>query len=81
MPSSKTREGSPNGALREAEAAEVTIGVEAGDLDATLARGVELGGSIVMPPTDNGSVNKARIADPAGNVVTVIASDKSAAAI
>ena len=75
----ETPDGSPNGALREAEAAEVIIGVEVSDLDATVARCVELGGPVVMPPTDNGYVNKAQIADPAGNIVTVIAADRSEA--
>ncbi len=75
----ETPEGSPNGAVRESETAEVTIGVEVTDLDAAVARGVELGGSIVMPPTDNGYVNKAQLADPAGNVVTLIEADKSEA--
>lgn len=75
----ETPDGSPNGALREAETVGVTIGVEVRDLDAAVARGVELGGSIVMPPTDNGYVNKAQLADPAGNVVTLIEADKSEA--
>ncbi len=73
----ETPYGSPNGSLREAETAEVSVGVEVGDLDAALARGVALGGSVVMPPTDNGYVTRAQIADPAGNVVTLIAADKS----
>ena len=76
----ETPEGSPNGAVREAENAEVTIGVEVNDLDAAPARSVELGGSIVMPPTDNGYVKKAQVADPAGNIVTLIAAHKSEAA-
>lgn len=76
----ETPDGSPNGALREAETVEVTIGVEVLDLDAAVAHGVELGGSIVMPPTDNGYVNKAQLADPAGNLVTLIEANKSEAA-
>lgn len=64
----------------DAPTAEVTIGVEVGDLDRAVDRGVELGGSIVMPPTDNGYVNKAQLADPAGNIVTLIAADKPEAA-
>lgn len=30
-----------------------------------------------MPPTDNGYVNKAQIADPAGNIMSLIEADKS----
>jgi uncharacterized protein len=68
----ETPEGSPNGAVREAEAAEVTIGVGVADIDAAVERAVALGGSIVMPPTDNGYVNKAQVTDPAGNLMTLI---------
>lgn len=75
----ETPDGSPNGALRESEAAEVIIGVEVSDLDTMLARCAELGGSVVMPPADNGYVNKAQIADPAGNIITLIAANKSEA--
>jgi hypothetical protein len=34
-----------------------------------------------MPHIDNGYVNKAQVADPAGNIVTLIAADKSEAAM
>lgn len=76
----ETTDGSPNGALRESETAEIAIGVQVDDLAATVERSVKLGGSIVMPPNHNGYVNKAQIADPAGNVLTLIAADKSEAA-
>ena len=76
----ETPDGSPNGALREAETAEFAIRVQVNDLDAAVANGVELGGSIVMPPTDNGYVKKAQLADPAGNLITLIAADKPEAA-
>lgn len=75
----ETPDGSPNGGLREAEVAEFTIGVEVDDLEEAVARGVEFGGSLAMPPTDNGYVNKAQLTDPAGNIVTLIAANKSEA--
>lgn len=71
----ETPDGSPNGAVREHEAPEMTIGVAVSGLDAALAQAVALGGSITMPATDNGWVNKAQVADPAGNVVTLIEAD------
>ena len=73
----ETPDGSPNGALREAETAEVILGVQVGDLDAIVARCVELGGSVVMPSTDNGYVNTAQIARSGRDVVTLVAADKS----
>lgn len=72
----ETPEGSPNGALREAEVAEVTIGVGVADLAAAVAKVASLGGTVVMPPTDNGWVNKAQVADPAGNLVSLIESSE-----
>ncbi len=72
----ETPDGSPNGAVREAESAEMTIGIGVADLDASVARAVELGGTVVMPPTDNGYVNKAMVSDPAGNVLSLIENDK-----
>src|SRR5262245_18159264 len=63
---------SPNGALVESETASVTIGVAVADLGTSVELAVTLGGTIVMPPTDNGWVVKAQVADPAGNVVTLI---------
>lgn len=71
----ETPVGSPDGAVREAEAAEMTIGVEVGDLDGAVAKAVDLGGAVTMPPTDNGWVNKAQVTDPAGNLVTLIQAD------
>lgn len=72
----ETPHGSPNGAIREAEHAELTIGVAVDDLDATLATAADSGGTVVMPATDNGYVNKGQITDPAGNVITVIENTK-----
>lgn len=63
---------SPNGAIREAEHAELTVGIGVDDLDAILAQADESGGTIVMPATDNGYVNKGQISDPAGNLITLI---------
>jgi len=68
----QTPDGGPNGALIDAETASVAIGVAVADLDAALAHAVELGGSVLMPRTDNGWVVKAQVADPAGNVLTLI---------
>jgi predicted enzyme related to lactoylglutathione lyase len=68
----RTGDDSPNGALIESENASVTVGVAVGDLDAAVAHAVELGGNVVMPPTDNGWVTKAQVSDPAGNVITLI---------
>jgi predicted enzyme related to lactoylglutathione lyase len=46
--------------------------VAVADLDAAIERAVALGGTVTMPPTDNGWVVKAQVADPAGNPVTLI---------
>lgn len=71
----ETPDGSPNGAIREAEASELSIGVGVADLAAAVERAVANGGAIVMPPTDNGYVNKAQVTDPAGNLVMLIEND------
>jgi predicted enzyme related to lactoylglutathione lyase len=42
------------------------------DLSAAVERATALGGTVVMPPTDNGWVVKAQVTDPAGNPVTLI---------
>jgi predicted enzyme related to lactoylglutathione lyase len=63
----------PDGAIVEAEHAELTIGIVVRDLDAAVAAAVERGGTVVMPPTDNGWVVKAQVADPAGNRLSLIA--------
>jgi len=75
----ETPPASPNGTIREAEQAGLTVGVGVDDLDASLAKAAESGGSIVMPATDNGYVNKGQIADPAGNVITLIENSKPTA--
>lgn len=67
-----TAEGTPNGALIEAETAGITIGIIVADLDAALKDAVAQGGLVAMPVIDNGWVKKATLADPAGNHVTVI---------
>ena len=67
-----TPEGSPNGALVEAEAASLTIGIVVPDLTVALATTESQGGSIAMPLTDNGWVKKAQVRDPAGNLLTLI---------
>jgi predicted enzyme related to lactoylglutathione lyase len=63
----------PNGALNEADAPAVTICVAVDDLDRAVAAATTSGGSVEMPPTDNGWVVKAQVRDPAGNLLTLIA--------
>ena len=67
-----TPEGSPNGAIVETEQPSLTFGVVVPDLDAALLSAVEHGGKVVLPRTNNGWVSKAQIADPAGNVLTLL---------
>ena len=67
-----TPAGSPDGAIVEAGRPSLTVGIAVADLDASLARAAELGGSVAMPATDNGWVTKAQVEDPAGNLVTLI---------
>jgi len=67
-----TPDGGPNGALVETPTASLTFGVVVADLAASLAQAERRGGQVVLPATDNGWVKKARIADPAGNVLTLI---------
>jgi predicted enzyme related to lactoylglutathione lyase len=69
-----TPAGTPDGAVLEADEASVTIGVVVSDLDGGLAEAEARGGQVVMPATDNGWVVKAQVADPAGNLVTLIRS-------
>ena len=69
-----TPDGSPDGALVQADSGSVTFGVAVADLDAAVAQASRLGGGVVMPPTDNGWVVKAQVRDPAGNLVTLIQS-------
>lgn len=67
-----TPEGGPNGALVEAEAASLTLGVVVPNLDAALKTAEAKGGAIAMPAVDNGWVKKAQVRDPAGNLLTLI---------
>ena len=67
-----TPDGSPNGAIVETPEASLTLGVIVPDLDAALSLATAEGGAVVLPRTDNGWVKKAQIADPAGNVLTLI---------
>jgi predicted enzyme related to lactoylglutathione lyase len=68
----RTPNGAPDGAVVEAEHAGMMIGVVVPDLDAAIANAQAAGGTVVMPPTDNGWVVKAQVADPAGNRVSLI---------
>ncbi|MEO1790497.1 MAG: VOC family protein [Pseudomonadota bacterium] len=67
-----TPDGGPNGAVMEAEAPGLTLGMAVTDLDEMLSRVIAAGGTVVMPATDNGWVKKAQIGDPDGNTVTLI---------
>ena len=67
-----TPEGGPNGAIVETPSASLTFGVVVPDLEGALAKAEAIGGRILLPKTDNGWVKKAQIADPAGNVLTLI---------
>jgi uncharacterized protein len=69
----KTPDGGPDGSLVEREDASLTLGVAVDDIDAAVARVEQHGGEILMPPTDNGWVMKAIVADPAGNRLSLIA--------
>ena len=68
----RTPGGGPDGAIVESESRGFVMGVAVQDLAAAVARVEELGGSVEMPPTDNGWVVKARVRDPAGNLLTLI---------
>jgi predicted enzyme related to lactoylglutathione lyase len=50
----------------------VTLGIAVESLEQAVGQATELGGTVLMPPTDNGWVAKAQIKDPAGNVLTLI---------
>lgn len=67
-----TPEGGPNGAIVETPEASLVFGVVVPDLDGALKAAVAEGGSVVLDKTDNGWVKKAQIADPAGNLLTLI---------
>jgi predicted enzyme related to lactoylglutathione lyase len=64
--------GGLGGAIVEQDRASVVLGVAVPDLAAAIATAEPLGATVVMPPTDNGWVTKAQLADPAGNVITLI---------
>lgn len=64
--------GGLRGGITEADQPTVTLGVAVPDLEQALRRAGELGGTVVMPPTDNGWVLKAQVTDPSGNVLTLI---------
>lgn len=64
--------GAPDGALVEAPEASLTIGIVVADLQRSLDAAVAGGGEVTMPRTDNGFVVKGQVADPAGNLITLI---------
>jgi predicted enzyme related to lactoylglutathione lyase len=63
-----------HGAIIDSDRPAVTLGIAVPDLDAAVRDAERLGGSVVMPPTDNGWVLKAQVKDPAGNLLTLIQS-------
>lgn len=67
-----TPAGGPDGAIAETEAPSLTIGIVVPDLEKSVGEASRLGGAVVMPAMDNGWVKKAKVADPAGNVLTLI---------
>lgn len=64
--------GGLGGAIVGGEHSGVTLGVVVPDLDRAVREATELGGTLVMPPTDNGWVTKSQVKDPAGNLLTLI---------
>ena len=62
----------PDGAIVEGAEAAIVVGVGVDDLEAAVGRLSSLGGTVEMPPTDNGWVVKAAVRDPAGNLITLI---------
>ncbi|MEV6333012.1 VOC family protein [Streptomyces sp. NPDC051909] len=64
--------GGLRGAIVGSEQSGVTLGVVVPDLEQALQNAAELGGIVVMPPTDNGWVTKAQVKDPVGNLLTLI---------
>ena len=52
----------------------ITLGVAVTDLTTAVETAIANGATVVMPPTDNGWVTKAQIADPCGNIITLIQS-------
>ena len=70
--------GGLRGGIVEAEQPAVTLGVAVADLEQAVRRAAELGGEVVMPPTDNGWVLKAQVKDPAGNPLTLIQASRRA---
>jgi predicted enzyme related to lactoylglutathione lyase len=65
-------DGGPGGAIVGAAEARVVLGVTVDDLDGVVTRATQLGGTVMMPATDNGWVVKALIRDPAGNLISLI---------
>ncbi len=64
--------GAQRGAIVESDDAAITLAVGVPDLEQTLRRARELGGTVLMEPVDNGWVIKATITDPAGNRLNLI---------
>lgn len=68
----RTPAGGPDAAITETPEASVVFGIAVDNVSASVAAAIAAGGSEIMPVTDNGWVTKAQVADPAGNLVTLI---------
>jgi uncharacterized protein len=64
--------GGLRGAIADADQASVTLSVAVPDVATALRHAEDLGGSVIMPPTDNGWVVKGLLKDPAGNLLTLL---------
>jgi len=62
----------PDAAILEAAAEKIALGAAVAELDSAVARVTELGGQVLMPPTDNGWVTRALVADPCGKPLSLI---------
>lgn len=73
--------GDLQGGLVESESTGINFGIQVDDLQNALDQATLLGGTVVMPATDNGWVIKAQVQDPAGNLLSLIQADKNPNAI
>lgn len=68
--------GGLQGGIVESESTGINVGIQVDDLQHALDQAKALGGTVVMPVTDNGWVVKAQVQDPAGNLLSLIQADK-----
>ncbi len=62
----------PAGHIRQSERSGVTLYVQVRDLESSLSKASDLGGTVVTGPFDAGGVTIAAISDPEGNPVTLV---------